>query len=417
MTGSVCSPSRAGLFTGRYQQRFGHENNLPPAFPGGLDLGQTLLPELLRREGYYTGLVGKWHLGYPPEYQPNQRGFDWFYGLLMGSRPYFAEEKLGPDQLLQENGTALPEEGFVTDRLGSAACQFLRQQSPSARPDVSQRRPFFLFVSFTAPHSPLTPKEEDVADLPQSTDPKRRNYLGLVRNLDAQVGSILDCLAEQGLEDNTLVLFTVDNGGQNLNGAVNLPLRGRKGTFYEGGVRVPLAMRWPGVISPGRVLAEPVSALDFAPTFVELARSRRPGVAEFDGRSLLPLLQNPDATLPPRPLFWRWGGTHRTRAVRLGDWKLVHERKSGGGVELFNLATDPGEEHNLADQQPEQRQQLLLLLDTWEAGLVAPQWGPGGPQPVTSTALDEGPLPPLPPLPATGPAEAVQTVPSASPSH
>lgn len=417
MSGCVCSPSRAGLLSGRYQERFGHDNNLAQGFPGGLDLQQTLLPERLRRLGYYTGLVGKWHLGYPAAYQPNQRGFDFFHGLLMGSRSYLPLADPAADVVIQQDGEPQPETGFVTDRLGDAACRFLQEQAPSARPDVSQRRPFFLFVSFTAPHSPLTPKPEDLAGLEGIPDEDRRHYLGLLRSLDANVGRILDCLAEQGLEENTLVVFTNDNGGQNLHGAVNLPLRGRKGMLFEGGIRVPWAMRWPGTIAPGGVLADPVISLDLAPTLLELARAQPPVAAEFDGRSLLPLLRGEKSSLPERPLFWRWGGFQRERAVRLGEWKLVEDRRRGGGVALFNLAEDLGEQHDLAAARPEQVRQLLLLLDTWESGLVQPHWGPGAPREAFQREEDAGPPPVLPPLPPVGPPQSVDTIPSASPSH
>ena len=185
MSGSVCSPSRAGLMTGRYQQRFGHDNNLPPGFQSGLPLSETFGAKRLQRLGYKTGLIGKWHLGYPANFHPNRRGFDWFYGCLQGSRSYFPYKKPHPYRVLQENGKPTPESGYVTDRLGDAACRFIAK---------NKKDTFYLFVSFTAPHGPLQAKKDDLDTLGHIRQVRRRKYAGLIKSLDDNVGKIPEML-------------------------------------------------------------------------------------------------------------------------------------------------------------------------------------------------------------------------------
>ena len=230
MSGAVCSPSRAGLMTGRYQQRFGHERNIPPGYmQGGMSLREKTIADRLKARGYHTGLVGKWHLGYPADYHPNKRGFDWFYGLLQGSRPYVAMKKPTPHRVIQENGEATDEGGYVTDRFGDAAVRYLETRAKAESP-----QPFFLFVSFTSPHGPLQAKAEDLETLKGIERPRRRRYAGLIKSLDDNVGKILAALDRLELAEDTLVVFTNDNGGQTQTGAVNTPLRGRKGHGVRG---------------------------------------------------------------------------------------------------------------------------------------------------------------------------------------
>jgi len=374
MAGAVCSPSRAGLMTGRYQQRFGYDNNLPPGFKSGLELKESFGVKRLKKLGYTTGLIGKWHLGYPAEYHPNKRGFDWFYGLLQGSRPYFKLEKPSEDRVIQENGTVTEETGYVTDRFGDAACRFIKK---------NKEKPFYLFVSFTSPHGPLQPKPADAKRTAHIESKKRANYAGLVVSLDDNVGKVLDCLKAEGLDDNTIVLFTNDNGGQTSTGANNAPLQGKKGTLWEGGVRVPWAMRWTGKIPAGSVIEEPVIALDLLPTFVEAAGGKVDPAWNLDGRSFLSSLDGEPKTTTvtevPRSLFWRKGGSKGARAMREGNWKIVHDRKSGEEPALFDLLKDVGEADDLAAKNPEVLKVMLKKLDAWESELQEPRWGPGAP--------------------------------------
>jgi arylsulfatase A-like enzyme len=368
VSGSVCSPSRAGLMTGRYQQRFGHDNNLPPGFPSGLPLTETFGAKRLRALGYRTGLVGKWHLGYPAAYHPNRRGFDWFYGLLQGSRSYFPYRMPHPYRVLQENGKPTPEKGYVTDRIGDAACRFIRE---------NRDRPFYLFVSFTSPHGPLQPKMKDFDALSGIKAARRRKYAGLIKSLDDNVGKILNTLHGAGLQKNTLLVFTNDNGGQTLTGANNFPLKGRKGTLWEGGIRVPWAVQWPGKIKAGTVIDDPVISLDLLPTFIAAAGGTVKPEWKLDGVNLLPRLTGQVKRLPIRTLHWRRRGPGGPITVREGDWKLIYNRGTPDArPELYRLSTDVGETKDLAAAEPKITATLLEKAKAWEAKLKKPLWGP-----------------------------------------
>lgn len=370
MSAAVCSPSRAGLLSGRYQQRFGHERNIPPGYmAGGMDLGQRTVADRLKRRGYTTGLVGKWHLGYPPAYHPNNRGFDWFYGLLQGSRAYRVIARPSAHRVIQENGRPTPERGYVTDRFGDAALRFIAEH---------KARPFFLFVSFTSPHGPLQAKPADLEQLQDVSPQRRRRFVGLVKNLDDNVGRILAALDSHGLREDTLVVFTNDNGGQTQVGADNGPLRGRKGTLYEGGVRVPMCMRWPGKLQAGGVIDEPVISLDLLPTFLALSGQPLPASAASDGIDLSVRLLGRQDRLPTRDLFWRGSGREGPVAMRRGRHKLVASLQGGArSFALYDLETDLGEQKDLAAAQPEMLAELRKALATWEGELIEPRWSPG----------------------------------------
>ena len=367
VTGAVCSPSRAGAMTGRYQQRFGHEKNIPQGYMnGGLPLTEKLVGNHLKPLGYKIGLVGKWHLGYPAAYQPRQRGFDHFNGLLQGARPYFPLPKSSPHQGIFDDGRETPEEGYVTDRIGEAACAFIGKNKAG---------PFFLFVSFTAPHGPLQPKPEIAAALKGFSDRKRLNYAGLMKSLDDTCGRILDHLDALGLADNTLVVFSNDNGGQTTTGAVNTPLRGAKGQLYEGGIRVPMVMRLPGKIAAGSLVETPVITLDWLPTVLELAGAKPDAAGTLDGLSLLPLLAGKPEDFPQRTLHWRTNGPKGPIALRDGPWKLIDRNKGQTqGPELYHLGNDPGETRNLAAAEPGKRQELMSKQAAWESSLIDPLW-------------------------------------------
>lgn len=367
VTGAVCSPSRAGAMTGRYQQSFGHEKNIPQNYmKGGLPLSEKFIGDRLKPLGYTTGLIGKWHLGYPDAYHPCKRGYDHFHGMLQGSRSYFPMKKNIAHQGFFENGKATPEAGYTTDRIGDAACAFI---------DGNKAKPFFLFVSFTAPHGPLEVKPEVLEALGKFPNERRRKYAGLVKSLDDNCGKILAKLDALGLSQNTLVVFSNDNGGQTATGAVNTPLRGHKGEVFEGGIRVPMAMRFPGKIQAGTTIATPVITLDWLPTFTELAGGKPDPSWKLDGHSLLPLVSGKPESFPSRSLHWRTHGKTGPIALRDGDWKLICRNKKGNGTpELYNLAQDIAEATNIAEAQPGKLKDLQAKMDAWEATLKDPLW-------------------------------------------
>ena len=373
VTGAVCSPSRAGMMTGRYQERFGHETNLPPGTQNGLPLTETFGVKRLQKIGYKTGLIGKWHLGYPDAFHPNKRGYDDFYGLLQGSRPYYPMEKTTRDRVIQDNGTPTEETGYVTDRLGDAACEFIKE---------NKDKPFYLFVSFTAPHGPLQPRKSsyDAQRIKHIKHEARRNYAGLIVAMDDNIGKVLSTLENNGLNDNTIVIFTNDNGGPGgKDSTSNYPLRGHKGELLEGGIRVPWAMAWPGVIESGSVIDTPVITMDILPTVFEAAGEPVDPDWELDGDSLLPLFGASRKPFPKRTLYWRRHGIEGPIALQDGPWKLLARNTPDKKPELYNLASDIGESMNVAEQNPKVLKRLLAKMNAWESQLVTPLWGPGSP--------------------------------------
>jgi arylsulfatase A-like enzyme len=373
VTGAVCSPSRAGMMTGRYQERFGHETNLPPGTQSGLPLTETFGVKRLQRIGYRTGLIGKWHLGYPEAFHPNQRGYEHFYGLLQGSRSYYPYTKPSKDRVIRHNNKVTPESGYITDRLGDAACEFIEQKKDTS---------FYLFVSFTAPHGPLEPRRGsyDAQRIKHIKHDARRGYAGLIVALDDNVGKVLSTIENNGLNNNTIVIFTNDNGGPGgKDSTSNYPLRGYKGNLYEGGIRVPWAMSWPGVIKAGSVINTPVTTMDILPTVFEAAGESVAPEWELDGNSLMPLFGASENQFPKRALYWRRHGIEGPIALRDENWKLLARNTPDQSPELYNLASDIGESRNVASQNPKVLKRLQSKLGAWEAQLVTPLWGPGSP--------------------------------------
>ena len=357
---SVCSPTRAGLLTGRYQQRFGHEYNIPPVFSetNGLPLSETLLPAVLKPAGYRTIALGKWHLGYAPKFHPMERSFTDFYGFLQGQRSYFPLDKpTRLNQLLRDREPVRPEKlDYMTDHLADEAANYI-----SANKD----KPFFMYLAFNATHGPLHATEADLAKA------KGKKIPAMTMALDRAIGKVLDALAEQKLTDNTLVIFLNDNGGAA--GHDNSPLRGMKGTNWEGGIRVPFAMQWPGALPKGLVYDAPVIALDIFPTAMAVAGVEKTPGQPLDGVNLIPYLTNKKDGRPHEVLYWKSGSTW---AVREGDLKLVSE-KGIAQPELYDLATDRSETKNLADKRPDDMKRLRKLYDAWKATHKPTPWGGG----------------------------------------
>lgn len=362
VTASVCSPSRAGLMTGRYQQRFGHEANSPPG-DQGMDLGQLTMADALKQLGYRTGIVGKWHLGNADRYYPSQRGFDYFYGLREGSRSYFynpdREDSPTSNKRIEENGETVAFDGYLTDVLGEKAVQFVSNSS---------ERPFFLFLSFTAPHGPMHATEEDLQRFANITDTKRRTYAAMVWAMDRAIGQVLQQLEQSGQADNTIVWFLSDNGGATNNGSINLPLAGHKGIKFEGGIRVPFLMRWPEQLDGGRSYDELVSSMDIYATSLAAAGGDTEA-ADLDGVDLVPFLTGDINGKPHQELYWHklWFS-----AMRDGDWKLIYVQDYG--YALYDLSTDPNETNNLAQQDSQRVDSMKRRLDAWKAEMERPRW-------------------------------------------
>lgn len=363
---SYCSPTRAGLLTGRYQQRFGHEGNplFDPTLHQGLPLSETLLPEYLAKAGYATGWIGKWHLGSAPEFAPGKRGFQETFGVIGGNHAYLdwqTDNTVEISSALERNGVAIdaPQE-HLTTVFGHEAVAFVQNHQQKGKP-------WFLYLAFTAPHIPHQPTIERRKHFAHIPDLKRRLYAAQVSLMDDAIGDTLTALRETGQLENTLVIFLSDNGGVVKTGASNSPLRGGKGSIYEGGVRVPFVISWPAQLDDSETDDRPVSSLDVFATALAAAGVAMPTDKKYDSVNLIPYLKGDNANSPHPQLFWRSG---KMRAVREGDWKLL--RKGEQPAQLFDLSHDSSEEHDLASQQPQQVEQLSALLDSWNSELVAP---------------------------------------------
>ena len=369
-----CSPTRAGLMTGRYQQRFGHEGNPvynPANETHGLPLDQVTLPQTLKAAGYVTGMVGKWHLGATPAMHPMKRGFDEFFGFIGGGHDYFkAEMENVPKEYaipIQRDGKPVPLTEYLTDVFGREAAAFI---------DRHQKEPFFLYLSFNASHTPLQSPEKYQERVKNIEDKTRRLYAALVVAMDDAIGVVLEKLRSTGLEQDTLVFFLSDNGGPGrVTHASNAPLRGNKSDVLEGGVRVPFFVRWPARLPAGKTYDEPVISLDIFPTAVAAGGGQLPADRRLDGVNILPHLLGQASGPPHERLFWRMGGG-AAGAVREGRFKLV--RTDAKPPELYDLQQDAGEAKDLAADKPEVVERLVKAYDAWNKELVPPLWGQAG---------------------------------------
>jgi arylsulfatase A-like enzyme len=378
VSGTQCSPSRAGLITGRYQTRFGYEFN--PDGRNGLPLTETTIAERLKAAGYVTGVVGKWHLGSQAAMQPQKRGFDEFFGFLGGKHSYFEADAIlrGTEQV--------KELDYTSDAFGREAVAFIERH---------KAEPWFLYLAFNAVHTPMHATDDRLAKFPSIADPKRRTYNAMMLAMDENVGLVRKKLAETGLDQNTFVFFISDNGGPTMpgvsvNGSRNDPVRGSKRTTLEGGIRVPFLIAWPGHLKPG-VYDQPVIHLDGTATALAVAGAKTDNV---EGVNLLPLLTGEKAGAPHAALYWRHG---EQMAIRAGDYKLVRydsnaDKQTGGRAQpvteakLYNLATDIGETKDLAAAQPEKVKELQWQWDAWNKSNVAPLWA-------STTSDSDGPEP------------------------
>lgn len=371
--GAVCTPTRAALISGRYQQRAGLERVLTTS-PADRELGLpapgTSLPALLKANGYATGLIGKWHLGWKPEFGPNAHGFDEFYGFLSGAHSYYTNRaelaRVGagaPD--LFENGTPVEATGYLTDEITRRAVSFIARHADG---------PFFLEVAYNAVHWPFEPPDRHptavaggaaraLRQMPDDSVPAtRQDYVRMLERADQGVGEILAALDRIGVTSTTLVVFTNDNGGEWLSRGA--PLFHRKGTLWEGGIRVPLILRWPGQLPPGKLSAQVAITMDVTASILAATSARAPASYRPDGIDILPMLRG-KAPVLERRLFWRVARPGRQqRAVRLGKWKLLDD---AGQLLLFDLSVDLGERIDLAARRPDLVRTLRRQLAAWEA--------------------------------------------------
>lgn len=395
VTAPNCSPSRAGLMTGRYGTRFGHEFN--PTGPKnedpgmGLPLKQKTFADALQEAGYITGLIGKWHLGGTAHYHPYRRGFDEFFGFLheghffvpepwegvttwlrrgtlpgggegrrtfgkvtysthMGNRRN--EPDYDADNPIVRGSQPVYEEEYLTDALTREAVDFIDRHS---------EKPFFLFLTYNAVHSPLQGADKYMEKFAHIPDIQRRIFAAMLSNLDDSVGEVVKKLREEGLEGDTMVYFISDNGGPTKElTSSNLPLRGQKSQMYEGGIRVPFMVQWPGKIPAGKIYDRPVITADIFPTTFAAAELAIPANTELDGVNILPYVKGEKTGDPHNSLYWRQGGKG---ALRKGDWKIVQMGGNRGKWELFDLSKDISETSDLAKEQPKV---LQSLVKEWE---------------------------------------------------
>ena len=363
VSASVCSPSRAGMLTGKYQQKFGHENNIPPRMStvNGMAISEKTIADYLQKSGYHTIALGKWHLGYDPKFHPFKRGFNEYYGFLQGARSYWPLKKPSKLNFMQEGGKKIVENfKYTTDALGYRAAKYIKD---------NKDKPFFMYLAFNAVHGPMHALEEDLKKVKDSSLSKRRKILAAMTiGLDRAVGYVMDELDKQNLTENTLVVFINDNGGAASNSSFNGILRGKKGTTFEGGTRVPFVMQWPNGIKPGVKYSHPVSSLDLLSTFVTAAGGSKP--ADTIGVDILPYINGKNTGRPHKTLFWK---RKTTNAVREMDWKMVTDKE--GSQYLFNLANDPSETTDLSKKNPVKFSKLLAMYKKWDSTNIECIWG------------------------------------------
>lgn len=380
--GSFCTPTRAALLSGRYQQRCGQEDlsNVTGPLPKAI----RTLPQRLREAGYATGMVGKWHLGHEPGHAPVDRGFDDFFGFLGGGHVYLPRpgtkgEYVAP---ILRNREPLNETRYLTDAFGEEAAAFVERQRGATKP-------FFLYLAFNAVHTPMQATEKYKDRFPQIRDTTRQTYAAMLSAMDDAIGLVTQKLEAIGQLDNTLVVFTSDNGGPTtrnaVNGSRNTPFRGSKCETFEGGIRVPLLMQWPARLAAGTTFRQPVITFDLTATALAIAQADAQAdaladAAETEGVDVVPFVTGTRSGALHDTLFWRCRTRSNNYGARRGDWKFVHSTEGSeqpgpnqkpARDMLFDLSRDPGEQHDLAAAEPQKLAELKQRYESWSAAVDA----------------------------------------------
>ena len=360
VSASVCSPSRAGLLTGMYQQRFGHECNLDSDVNNSFDPNQITIAEALKTEGYTTGLIGKWHLGDKTQNHPLKNGFDYFWGFISGARNYFYdpnEVNRNSIRNVVENYSQTNFEGYLTDVLGEKAISFIDKNNQS-------NNPFFLFLSFNAPHTPMQAKEEVLEKFKNNP---RQVYASMMWSMDEAIGHVIDALKENNQYDNTIIYFLSDNGAAMSNNASPFPYKGWKGNQFEGGIKTPMIMTWKNKIKSNTQFDGFISALDIFKTSLEVSNVKDDLMANADGKNIMKYLN--DNTIQNENLFWR---KDKMATVRSGNYKLI--KLNDTSTVLYNIENNYFEDLDLKLKEPPVHDSLFKLLLAWEVRLIDPNW-------------------------------------------
>ncbi len=372
----VCSPSRAGLLTGRYQYRFGYERNplyVTSDSTMGLPLSEETMADVLGRSGYNNMIIGKWHLGAHPSLHPLKRGFNEFFGFLGGGHQYFPEKWTlqNPEDAngetesyrtkLNRNYTPVEETDYLTDAFSREAVSFVER---------NKTKLFFLYLAYNAPHNPLQATEKYLNRFENIKNPKRRTYAAMVSAVDDGVGNLLDKLKETGVMDNTIIVFLSDNGGPvSDNNSNNAPLRGQKGSMFEGGIRVPFAMQWTKNISANSTYDKPIISLDIFSTVLANIKGAAKPKNPLDGTDLLPYLTHKNENAPHDFLFWRHYDRSSYAIINNEEKKMVVLKDSSF---LYDLKKEINESTNVMDREKALATDMNTARATWEKGMIAP---------------------------------------------
>lgn len=365
-----CSPSRAGLLSGRYQHRFGHENNTPYDHgdpEAGLPVDELMISELLQENGYRTCAIGKWHLGDDKKFWPNQRGFDDWFGFFGGGYSYWGQKSAkNPGHLIVRDGEPVkPEEiTYLTDDFTREAVNYIDGYA-------KEDKPFFMYLAYNAPHLAIQATKEYLDMMEHAEFGDRAAYGAMVVGMDVGIGKVIEKLKETGEYENTLIFFYSDNGGHG-HGSRSLPYRGNKGKLFEGGIRVPFLACWPEGINAGNRYMKSITALDIFPTILAAAGLEHPEKG-LDGVNLLPYVNGQNNSKPHDVLFWRYSDG-AGYAVQKGDYKIVNSAFKNNRIYLFNLKEDPYEMNDLAKQMPEKVDELQAEFDEWTKGTIPAKW-------------------------------------------